>query len=80
MTLSARVGKMIQAIRQQKPMSQKALAERLGVSRTVLSKIENGEASIDIDRFIVLARALDCNPEKLLRAARTGSVPNPHTV
>jgi transcriptional regulator with XRE-family HTH domain len=45
--------------RAQKRLSQAALAERAGVSRTILSAIENGEGNVTLDSIEKLAETLD---------------------
>lgn len=47
-------------------LSQRDLAERIGKSRSFVSKIENRERRLDVIEFIALARGLGAEPERLL--------------
>lgn len=50
-------------------MTQTELAERAGLSRSVIARLETGAASISSDRLWVLAAALGTKPSRLLAAA-----------
>ena len=54
---AAYVGTMIQEYREQSHLTQQELADRLGVKKSYLSRIENGRADI---RLSTLARVLAC--------------------
>jgi transcriptional regulator with XRE-family HTH domain len=53
-------GKRIARIRKHRMMSQTALAEAIGVTRSVISNIERGHTRIDLDMAERLAPALHC--------------------
>ena len=60
------VGENIRRIREEKKMSQEALAERAGVTQAMISHIEKG---IRIPSFLVaveIAKALECKTEEFL--------------
>jgi transcriptional regulator with XRE-family HTH domain len=42
-----------------KRISQRELAERIGVSSSTVSRVERGESDISLDRFISWCRACD---------------------
>lgn len=52
-------GKLIKKFRQQKGLSQMALAELLGISYQQVQKYESGKSSITIERLLEIAEALD---------------------
>jgi transcriptional regulator with XRE-family HTH domain len=53
------VGRKIREFREKKGYSQDVLAEIMGVSRSTLSKIENGKFSFSIDYLIKISFALE---------------------
>ena len=60
------VGKNIRRYRQQKGLTQDALAERLHVTRQAVSNWETGKNQPDLETLEVLARALDLEPAELI--------------
>ncbi len=53
---------MIKEVREQKGMTQQELANRSGVSRAIISKLENNKATVTTtDTIRKIAIALDCN-------------------
>jgi HTH-type transcriptional regulator, competence development regulator len=73
-----RFGERIRAIRTAKGLSQRALGERVGVSFTYVSKVENGKLDFgdypSEDLIRRLAVALDADEEELLLAEK---IPEP---
>ena len=65
------LGIAIATIRKIRGMNQQELADRAGISRTHLSKIEGkGTASrFTVDAFFNIADALDVDPAELIRAS-----------
>jgi transcriptional regulator with XRE-family HTH domain len=51
--------------RQELGLSQQALAERLGLHKQFVSRVELGERRLDFVEFVDLARALELDPSKL---------------
>ena len=62
------IGENIRRIRQQRQMTVKELADRIGVSDTYLRFYENGQRFPKKDAINKLAEALNVNPEALLNA------------
>jgi DNA-binding XRE family transcriptional regulator len=60
------VGKKVKSLRLQLKLSQETLAERCGIFRTYLSRIESGSANPSIAVLIALAQALSVAPHELL--------------
>lgn len=56
----------IRAVRKKNHMTQKALSERLGVARQIISKWEYGLAVPDADRLVQIADLFDLNISELL--------------
>jgi transcriptional regulator with XRE-family HTH domain len=48
-------------------MSQDGLAEKAGISRQSIWRIERGETNISIDTLYKIAKALGCEPSELLK-------------
>lgn len=57
----------ISAKRQEREMSQGALAERAGVDRKTINRIENGHFSPSMDTFLRIATALNADPKEFLK-------------
>lgn len=66
-TLTEEIGKRLRGMRVRSTMTQKELAERAGVPKAVITRIENG-LPIRLDSMLELMRALGClgNLEVLL--------------
>ena len=58
-TLRKEIGKAIMEIRRSKGHSQAQLAEILNISRSTLSKIENGNFAISVDYLERISRVLN---------------------
>ena len=70
------IGKRIQAIRKERGLTQKQLAEQLGVTPQAVSKWETDESCPDISILPVLANALGVSTDELLGAeARSRNIP-----
>lgn len=52
--------------RQELGLSQQALAERLGLHKQFVSRVELGERRLDFVEFVDLVRALELDPGKLV--------------
>jgi len=55
-------------------MTQTELARRIGVTRSYISMLENGERPITDDLLQRIAAALGCKPEHLLRPLESAAV------
>jgi transcriptional regulator with XRE-family HTH domain len=60
------VGKRIRLFRNQKGMSLEELGEKVGVSKSFMSKMENGKKPISLERIESISKALDIEVEFLL--------------
>ena len=58
----------IKVARNEQGVSQRELARRLGRPPSFVNKIEQLERRLDVVEFIAIARALDLNPEILLKS------------
>ena len=70
MRLQDRVGLNIQELRQAKKLSQEELADRCKVHQTYLSGVETGKRNASLLVLERIARALDVDPEELVRRRR----------
>ena len=55
----------VKRIRQQRKLSQTALAEMVGVNQATISKIENGDTGVTLGLIQRIAKALDVSPVSL---------------
>ena len=60
------VGRNISDVLDHKKISQQSLADRLGVSKQVLSKIMKGQKAINVNEISMISKALDVSVESLL--------------
>jgi transcriptional regulator with XRE-family HTH domain len=56
---SIRLGKSVQAMRKRQRLTQEQLAERAGVGRTTLHKLENGHPGLAIASVLEVLQVLD---------------------
>ncbi len=69
------LGEKLQALRQEKNLSQEQLAERLEVSRQAVGKWESGQSRPDMDKLVVLAELFGVSTDYLLKEG--GEAPKP---
>lgn len=55
------------ARRQALGLSQRALAEKLGVVYSFVGKVETGDRRLDVFEFVLYCRALQYEPDELLK-------------
>lgn len=60
------VGEKVRALRKDAGLSQELLAQRCGIFRTYLSRIESGSANPSLVVLVTLAKALEVEPHILL--------------
>lgn len=60
------VGRVIQAYREKRGLSQEVVSGLAGIGRTHLSAIERGVRKPTLDTFYKIAEAMGCRPSKLL--------------
>jgi transcriptional regulator with XRE-family HTH domain len=68
MTLRQIFGSNLRRLRNDRGLSQEALAELAGIDRTYVSALERQVYSVSIDTIEKLARVLDVKPTELLEA------------
>jgi transcriptional regulator with XRE-family HTH domain len=66
MTLLARFAGNVRKLRSQKGLSQKALADNIGISVSYVSMLERGQRSPPLETIEKMARALRVPPTTLL--------------
>lgn len=72
--LAETLGFNVRALRQQHGLSVSEMAERIGLSKAMLSKIENAQTSSSLSTLGLLARGLDVPVTSLFRGADTDRV------
>ena len=60
------LGERIKNQRELKKLSQKGLADKIGVSASIVSNYENGERTPSLEILIALARIFQCSTDYLL--------------
>jgi len=60
------LGERIKEQRELKGLSQKGLADKIGVSASIVSNYENGERTPSLESLIALARTFQCTTDYLL--------------
>jgi transcriptional regulator with XRE-family HTH domain len=70
--LDIALGQQIRFMRQQRGLSQQALAERLGLTFQQVQKYEKGTNRVSFSRLVAIARALDCGVGDLVQAIEKG--------
>ena len=68
-TYSAIVGRVIAVRRKKMALNQENVAEKAGINRSSLSRIENGDVAPDIFQLTHIARALSCSLEEIVKEA-----------
>jgi transcriptional regulator with XRE-family HTH domain len=69
-TYNSLVGYELEIARNNKGVDQAVLAQACGMSQPVLSRLEKGKATINIDQLFILCRALDVEPEEIIANAK----------
>lgn len=64
------VGQAVIVLRERKGLSQKELATSLGITQSMLSRIERGDTALDAYYLVRLEQALGLSPQLLDRTAR----------
>ena len=71
------IGKRIRKIRQERNMTQEALAEKLNVSNQHISDIERGLNGMSIPSLMEICKALDADADYILFGTSTRAESNP---
>ena len=67
--LESAIGRNVRALRLQRGLSVSDMAERIGISKAMLSKVENSQTSCSLATLALLARGLDVPVTSLFRGA-----------
>jgi len=70
MNLETAFGKVLRGRREAASLTQTALAEQSGLHTTFVSLLERGERQPSLATLFALAKALDVEPEDLVREVR----------
>jgi transcriptional regulator with XRE-family HTH domain len=65
--LAGRVSTILRASRIDADVSQEALARSVGWTRNMIANLEYRRRVVRFDDFVIIAKALDVEPERLLR-------------
>lgn len=65
-SIYSRIGHLVRAARRQAGLTQDALAERLGLTRTSITNIESGRQRFQVHVLFMLAEALNVSPNAFL--------------
>jgi len=64
------LGKRVRALREQRGISQEALADLAEIHRNYISQIEGGKRNLSFFNVVKIARALKVSPSKLIELIR----------
>jgi transcriptional regulator with XRE-family HTH domain len=64
------LGKRVRALREQRGISQEALADLAEIHRNYISQIEGGKRNLSFFNVVKIARALKVSPSKLIEPIR----------
>ena len=67
-----KVGAVIQAVREEKGLSQEVVSGLAGIGRTHLSAIERGVRNPTLETFFKIAKALDMSASELMKRIEGG--------
>ena len=65
-----KIGKIIQEKRKEKNLTQKELAEKIGVTDRAVSKWERGVGCPDVSILEILSKELDCSILEILKGRK----------
>ena len=65
--INPRIGERVQRARRRRGFTQKALADKAGVSFAVISRLETGRQSVSAERLAVIARLLGLSLDDVCR-------------
>ena len=68
------VGGRVVALRAKRGLTQEALAEKLGVSRSALNMKEHGDRAFSLDEMILLSDLFDITIDEMIRGVKTANV------
>jgi transcriptional regulator with XRE-family HTH domain len=63
------LGRAVRQLREERDLSQEALANQVGVHRTYMGSIERGERNVGLNNILRIAEALDVSGASLLARA-----------
>lgn len=67
------IGERIKQKRREKGITQEILAEKMDLSIAYLSRVERGEANINLKRLVQISELLDINVSELITGTTTGT-------
>jgi transcriptional regulator with XRE-family HTH domain len=70
MDLAARLAESLRRLREQRGLTQTAMAERLGISRPTLNRLESASQNTTLLTLGQLCRSLRCRPGDLFEPSR----------
>ena len=65
--LRGAAGRWLRALRQQRGLSQRGLARKVGAKFTFISQIENGRCRMPPHRYLIWAEALEVDPREFVQ-------------
>ena len=74
MSVTDKLRENIRTLREDKKITQEAMAEKLNVSKTCYAKWERGESQIRVERLVQIAQVLDVPLEELFSSFNEGTL------
>ena len=66
-TITETIAKRLRQERERQGISQTALADRAGIDRNTVNRIENGHYSPNMESFVLICKALHLDPSDMLK-------------
>jgi len=66
-TITETIAKRLRQERERQGISQTALADRAGIDRKTVNRIENGHYSPNMESFVLICKALHLDPSDMLK-------------
>lgn len=66
-SITETIAKRLRQERERQGISQTALADRAGIDRKTVNRIENGHYSPNMESFVLICKALHLNPSDMLK-------------
>lgn len=73
-TFAVVVGRVLVALREAKGVSQSVQSQKLGISQSVVSRIETGSLPLTLETLVSYARALETTPSAILQRTEQNMV------
>lgn len=64
--ITSDIGRSLKLARKRKHLTQQDIADRTGISRSVIGRYETGMIEIGMSNFLIICEAIGCDPRDVL--------------